>query len=801
MNTRLPLTVGQLGVWYSQQLDQKAESNCIGQYVEITGPVDSDLFERAVRIAAGECQCLQVRFVADDRGIWQELGALPDDWEFPILQLDNTPDARRIALDWMTSQLDRIIDLGHGPTFSMALLKLPEERSLWFQCSHHIVMDGFGGSLLVHRVAEVYTELVSDGHVKSPALGSLQALVEDELIYRGSEKFAEDRRYWLDQFTDRPEPVVLSQRFSGVARALRETDFLPAPSVSALVEAARGSRSAWHAAIMGAVAVYVHRMTGESDIVLNLAVTARSGPVARSTPGMVSNLLPVRIKVSPMLTFGELISQVSATMREGLRHQRYRHEDLRKDLGDGPGRDNFSRLHVNIMPLDPGISFAGLQSVAHDISNGMVDDLSIAVYGRAADGCMRFDFDGNSVLYGPDELAGHQDRFLRLVESLVADPEQRLGAVEVLTSADRELLARWNGTERAVAAGSLPGLFEAQAARSPEAVAVVCGEVSLSYREVNERANRLARLLAGRGAGTESVVAVAVDKSAELVVALLGIVKAGAAYLPVDPGYPAERVGFMLADAGPAVVVTTAGLAGLAGGAGGVPVVVLDDPGTAAELAGLAGGDLGAGERGGPLLGGHPAYVMYTSGSTGRPKGVIVTHAGVVNLVQCLSERLNADRLSSVLQLTPVSFDMSVAEIFMSISCGSSLVMPTGIGSHGELLGAFIKETAISHCAMTPSILGTMDPEDFPDLEALVVGGEPCSPEVAGAWSAGRRMVNGYGPTETTVCVAMSDPLHGAGPVPIGRPVWNTRVFVLDEWLGVVPAGVAGELYVAGVQL
>jgi amino acid adenylation domain-containing protein/non-ribosomal peptide synthase protein (TIGR01720 family) len=753
-----------------------------------------------VRIAISECESMHVHFEVDEDGVWQVLDGLADGWELPVVWFADRPDAEQAAREWIAEQLDREFDLACGPLFFFVLLKLSAERSIWYQSSHHIVMDGFADGLLVQRAAQVYTELVHSGQVTSPPLGSLRELLDDEAAYRGSDRLAVDRDYWLDVLAGQHEPVVISRRPADPAKPLRRTAFLPAASARAVLSAARTSRSAWQAAVVAALAVYAQRMTGESDVTINLVVTGRSGPAAKSSSGMLSNLLPIRVRITSAMTFGELTVLVSATIRAGLKHQRYRHEDMRKELSGRLGQDGFSRLHVNIMAFDYGIRFGSLPAVTHSISNGLIDDLSVGVYGVGPDGHMRVDFDGNSALYDQSALTEHQNRFLRLVETLTADPGCPLATAELLTPADLDQLRPWNETSHEVPPDTLTSLVEAQAAKSPDAVAIVYEEMPLTYRELNALANRLARLLVSHGAGPESLVGLVVPRSADMVVALLAIIKAGAAYVPVEPSYPPERIAFMLQDAGPVLVVVHSTTTGLV--PAGQRSLIVDE-----ILPGLVRGDQGSDEnlhdrdRLVPLLPAHPAYVIYTSGSTGQPKGVLIPHAGAVSLVHCLRERLDIQPAATVLQLTPISFDMSVAEIFMSISCGCKLIVPNPRIFVDGSFAEFIIKNAITHCAMTPSILDSMPPEYFPDLRTLVVGGEACPPEVAGKWSPGRRMVNGYGPTETTVAVSMSDPLNGPELPPIGRPVWNTRMFVLDDCLRPVPAGVAGELYVAGLQL
>jgi len=360
-------------------------------------------------------------------------------------------------------------------------------------------------------------------------------------------------------------------------------------------------------------------------------------------------------------------------------------------------------------------------------------------------------------------------------------------------------LREWNDTARDAPGATLAELFEAWAAQVPDAVAVACGDVVLSYAELDERAGRLAAYLALRGAGAGRLVAVVMEKSAEVFVAWLAVAKSGAAFVPVDPGYPAERIGFLLADARPDLVITTAALAPSL--PAGPSWVVLDDPVVAGELAGLEPVDAAVPRA--DLA--DPAYVIYTSGSTGTPKGTVVTHRGLASLAESIAAAFGAGPRSRVLQLASLSFDAAMLEVLMAWQAGAALVVPEpGAGRGllaGELLADTLNELRISHALIIPSVLASVPPGRVRGLDCLIVGGEACPGALAAEWSAGRRMVNAYGPTETTVAATLSGPLTGQGAPPIGRPVWNTRVFVLDEDLEPVRPGVAGELYVAGAGL
>ncbi|MER6197105.1 amino acid adenylation domain-containing protein [Streptomyces sp. NPDC001586] len=345
-------------------------------------------------------------------------------------------------------------------------------------------------------------------------------------------------------------------------------------------------------------------------------------------------------------------------------------------------------------------------------------------------------------------------------------------------------------------------MFEKQVVAAPDAVALVFGETSLTYREVDARANRLARLLAGRGVGPETVVGVAVQRSPELWVAVLAVLKAGGAYLPMDAAYPADRLRYMVEDSGARLVLADAATGGLLPELP-TPVLLLDAPETEVAVAAEAAGPLADADRIRPQRVAQTAYVIYTSGSTGRPKGVAVTHNGLAPLLATHAERLKVSPASRVLQFASPSFDASVWEMCMGLLSGATFVLADKEAlAPGAPLADTIARHGVTHVTLPPPVLAALPAGAMASVETLVVAGDATTPELVATWSAGRRMINAYGPTETTVCATMSAPLAGDGRVPpIGRSITDTDVHVLDDALRPVGAGVIGELYVSGASL
>ncbi len=352
---------------------------------------------------------------------------------------------------------------------------------------------------------------------------------------------------------------------------------------------------------------------------------------------------------------------------------------------------------------------------------------------------------------------------------------------------------------------TLGELFTAQARRTPHAPAVIFDSAQLTYAELDTATNQLAHLLIRRGAGPEQVVALALPRSAEIIVAQLAAAKAGAAYLPVDPAYPPDRIAFMLADAQPVLTVTRRDLVAALPALDPAAVLLTDDPDTLAAVNEMPGHAPADADRTAPLHPAHPAYVIYTSGSTGTPKGVVVSHTGLASFAAAEAEHYQVRPGDRVLQLSSPSFDAAVLELCMSLPAGAALVVPPDGPLLGDQLADVLARQHITHALITPAALATV-PADaahgLPGFRTVIVGGEACTAALADRWAPGRRMINSYGPTESTVVATWSDPLSpGHATIPIGQAIWNTQVYVLDPGLRPVPPGIPGQLHIAGAGL
>ncbi|TYB42714.1 non-ribosomal peptide synthetase [Actinomadura chibensis] len=789
----VPLSAAQRSVWYAQQLAPRTPIQ-MAQYIEIEGPVDHGLLDRVARIAAHEALGMNARLTERD-GVPGQLLDPAATATIPLVDLSGAADPDAASRAWMRERMAAPLPLDADPLYVTALLRLSPVLHRWFIRAHHVIQDAYSGSLISRRAAEVYTLLAGGGAYEPAELGDYRAVLAAEEAYRASERFERDRAYWTERFADRPLAVSLSAGTAEpTADYLSLGTVVPPEDAAALAAAARRLRTATPGLAIAATAAYVARMTGADDVILGLAVSGRTTRVALDTPAMLATVLPLRVRVRPDMTVDDLVRAATRASARALRHQRYRRDDLLRDLRLlGEPRRLYGPV-INIMPFDYRLDFAGLPARMHPLTTGPVDDLSINVYDNFDGAGLRVDFDAHPDLYTEGEVGAHLDRYVRFLRALGdADPAAPLRDVDLLDDAERALvLAGWNDTASPVdPAAVVPGLVEAQAARTPDAPAVTHDGSTLTYRELNERANRLARHLAGLGVGAEDFVALALPRDAGLVVAALAVLKAGAGYLPLDLAYPPDRVAYMLADASPACVLTTRA----AVLPGETPRVDLD----ALSLDGLSGADVADADRARPLRPGNPAYVIYTSGSTGRPKGVVVSHANVVDFCAQAMAGYGPARLARVLFSTSLNFDVSLFEWLAPLAAGGEIEVVRDlleVAERGGWSGTLVSGV--------PSAVAALLARGGPRLEAgdVALGGEALPPQLVRdvrALLPDARISNIYGPTEATVFVTgWYDDGNAEGHAPIGRPMANTRAYVLDGALKPVPVGVPGELYLAG---
>jgi amino acid adenylation domain-containing protein/thioester reductase-like protein len=789
------LSAAQCEVLLGQRVDPAGSRYRIGQYHVIRGAVDRRRLVAAIRQVVGLELALGFRPVPA-RGDVAWFPVTPA--RMPVEVVDLGGPAPESALRWMRDRLARPVDMVAGPLVEQVLLVGDPEVTIWFQAYHHALVDALSMSLIAQRVADRYAG--ADAVAVSPT--EWREFQRREAAYGGSAAWVADRQFWHAAAAALPGPVSLAVQPSPGARPARHVSSVADVSVTEALRA-RAQRAGvrWSRVLTAAVAAYLHRMTGQRRVSLAFPVTGRVDAAARSVTAMTANVLPLVLDLSPTTTTGQLIEHATGRVRDLLAHQRYRGEDLVRDLGLPAGMGEFGPS-LNVRPFGAAPSFGDCPSTVHDLSIPWVDDLSLVAHGLDRDGVgtLRLEWDGNPELYTEEDLALH-GRLLDFLARFCASDDLPVGELDLLSAADRVVVDRLaRPVPVPVPGASIHEQFQAQAARTPQRTALLADAAELTYGELNARANRLARLLIATGVGPGDLVALALPRTAELVVALLAVMKSGAAYLPVDPGYPAERVAMILDDAGPVLALTTGDTLGTLPPT--VPSLVLDSPAVRAEVAGQSGADVDDMERSVPLTADHPLYMIFTSGSTGRPKGVVIRHRNAVNFLAAMGDHVPLAEGDRVCATTTICFDIAVLELYLPLVHGACVVLaPERAAQDPVALAELLRVTGVSVLQATPTAWqALLAHATLPPGLRILTGGEALPAALAERMQAvGAEVLNLYGPTETTVwstvCHLTGRP---AGPPPIGTPIRNTAVHVLDERLRPVPPGVLGELYIGG---
>ncbi|MFI9815534.1 non-ribosomal peptide synthetase [Saccharothrix variisporea] len=788
----LRLGAAQEGIWTGQQFDRASPAFNTAEYVEVRGAVDVPLLVAAIRRTVSEVDALNVVFGEDADG-WPFQRFAERPWSVDVVEAADETE----ALAWMHADLATPVDLETEVVFRHAVFILGPEHFLWYQRVHHIALDGYGLSLVARRVAEVYTALVEGREPAEHTFGSLASVVAEDQSYVESPKLEAAREYWVSKAAGRSEPVVLARRAGKLARSVhRVTADLDADDITALKEVAKRAGAMWSEAVTATFAAYLHRMTGADELTLALPVMSRLGSVSLRVPCMVTNVVPLWVTVSPQDSLTDLTAQVAAELRAARPHLRYRYEQLRRDLKLVASERKLFGPSVNIMPFDYDLRFAGHRAVVRNVSAGLVEDLVVHVYDRADGSGLRVVLDANPNCYDLDELTEHLTRFRAFLRTVTAAPDTPVADADLLLPGERErLLEEWNDTAAPLPDVTVPELFEAQVAATPDRTALVAGDATLTFAELNARANRLARLLVACGAGPDRYVAMLLPRTSQSIVALLAVLKAGAAYVPIDPDHPAQRIAATLADSKPVVVLTTEALWRVEAPA---RVVFLDT-----EPALLSDENLPTTARAH-----NAACLIYTSGSTGTPKGVVIEHRGLVNLFDHHRDTMirpeSTGRVRKAALSASLSFDTSWEGLLWLLDGHELHFVDDDRRREPAAMLAYVDRHGIDFMDVTPTYAEELLAAGFLDGHrpaVLALGGEATGPAL---WStlrdAGMSVYNLYGPTECTVDTLWCRLSDSPDPI-VGRPLANTRAYVLDARRRLVPPGVVGELYFGGAPV
>ncbi len=782
----LPLTPVQEGLLFHSTLARGTENDVYAVQLDITvtGVLDQHRLRDAVHAVVARHPNLAARFceLADEA-----VQIIPADpviaWRYLDLRGDDlTPDDEIERL--CTAERAAVCDLVERPTFRATLIRTSGNQHRFVLTFHHIVIDGWSLPILLQEIFAGYF-----GH-RLPAAPSYRSFVS----WLGRQDRDAARAAWrevLDGFTT---PTLVAPPGHGGPRGV-ESYRLSVETTKALGELARSCHTTVNTVLQAAWAQLLMALTGQRDVAFGTAVSGRPAELAgsESIVGLLINTVPVRARTTATTTVADLLDQLQRHHNDTIEHEHLALNEIHHVAGH---EQLFDTLFLyESYPIDTS-AFAGVHELAvTEFNNREYNHYPLSVMALPGHELgLRVEFD--AAAFDVAAIEALVERFQRVLEAMTADPTRRLSSMDVVEPAEREVIDTWGNrallSQPVTAAKSIPERFSEQVARDPDAIAVTFDGRTLTYGELDEDANRLANLLAVYGAGPGESVALLVPRSDEAIVAILAVLKTGAAYLPIDPSVPTSRLEFMLADAKPIAAVTTSDLRPRLENSD-VLVVEVDDPDDPATAIYPSTTLL-------PPAPDDIAYMIYTSGTTGVPKGVAITHSNVTQVLEKLHPDMPAGPGQVWSQWHSLVFDVSVWEIWGALLHGSRLVIvPEHVAGAPDDLHKLLIAEQVTVLYQTPSAVGMLSPEGLENT-ALVVAGEACPTEVVDRWAPGRVMLNAYGPTEATIYAAISAPLKKAsGPVvPIGSPVPTGATFVLDEWLRPVPAGVVGELYLAG---
>ncbi|AZJ06035.1 enterobactin non-ribosomal peptide synthetase EntF [Klebsiella quasipneumoniae subsp. similipneumoniae] len=808
MTTRLPLVAAQPGIWMAERLSTLPGAWSVAHYVELRGALDPALLGKAIVAGLQQADTLSLRFEEQEGEVWQWVAAERTFAEPPIIDLRTTPDPHRAATERMQADLaqDLRVD-GGNPLVCHQLLRVGDDRWYWYQRYHHLLVDGFSFPAITRQIAAIYRAWQRGEATPESPFTSFAEVVDEYQRYAGSEAWQRDKAFWQAQRQALPAPASLSAAPLGGRAAgsdiWRMKLEMNADAFRRLASHVPQCQPADLA--LALTTLWLGRLCNRMDYAAGFIFMRRMGSAALTSTGPVLNVLPLAVHIDAQETLADLAMRLAAQLKKMRRHQRYDAEQIVRDSGKAAGDEPLFGPVLNVKVFDYQLDIDGVEAVTHTLATGPVNDLELALFPDETGG-LSLEILANKARYDEAELRRHMARLTALLAQFAAAPTLRCGDAEMLSADELTRLTAVNDTAMPLPATTLSALVADQARKTPDAPALADANWQFSYREMRQQVVALAQLLRQRGVKPGDSVAVALPRSVFLTLALHGIVEAGAAWLPLDTGYPDDRLRMMLEDARPSLLIASedqlarfSDIPGLESLCYQQPLAVADD----APLA-LSKPD-------------HTAYIIFTSGSTGRPKGVMVGQTAIVNRLLWMQDRYPLSADDVVAQKTPCSFDVSVWEFWWPFIAGARLVMAEPEAHRDpQAMQQFFAHYGVTTTHFVPSMLAafvaSLDADSVAacrTLRRVFCSGEALPTELCREWErlTGAPLHNLYGPTEAAVDVSW---YPACGPelaavtgssVPIGWPVWNTGLRILDAAMRPVPPGVAGDLYLTGIQL
>jgi amino acid adenylation domain-containing protein/non-ribosomal peptide synthase protein (TIGR01720 family) len=800
----LPLSFAQQRMWFIYQMDQQNSAYNEALTIRLTGRLNIDILEQTINAIIQRHESLRTTFPMVEGKPIQKIA--------PFLKIKllvvNLKDIPQEQIDKrIIEELQKPFDLTQAPLLRCTLFDLGYENYILVNVFHHIIIDGWSKGILFKELSEFYQAFLSNSTVDLPELTIQYA---DFAVWQRQwlqgEILENQLNYWKKQLTaaplllelptDKPRPA--NPNFRGHSISFQINSEL----TEKLKLLSQKSGATLFMTLLAALNTLLFRYSGQDDILIGTPTANRNRQEIEPLIGFFVNTLVLRNSLEGNPAFSGLLQQARNVVLEAYANQDVPFEQV-----------------VDALEIERSLSYNPLFQVMFALQNAPLNSLELphlkAQYLAVKHQRIKFDlslileeieteqgsylegfWEYDSDLFTVERITRMVGHFQTLLKGIVANPQQTVRELPLLTESEKQqLLEDWNQTQQDYPQNlCIHQLFEAWVEQTPDAIALIFKGEQLTYRELNSKANQLANYLQTLGVKPETLVGICIEPSLEMIVGILGILKAAGAYVPIDPTYPSERIAYMLDDSQLAVLLTQEKL-------------VTSLPQHQAQVICLDSDwkEISTESKSSPITSLTPenlAYVIYTSGSTGKPKGVLVAHRGLCNLSQAQIKLFDVQPDSCVLQFASISFDASIWEIVMALCAGARLYLGTREELQpGQPLLQLLQEQEITHLTLVPSALTALSSENLPALQNIIVAGEPCPPSLVIQWASGRRFFNAYGPTESTVCATVAQCFEDMDVLPIGRPIANTKIYILDRYLQPVPIGVPGELHLASVGL
>ncbi|KEK23217.1 non-ribosomal peptide synthetase [Bacillus gaemokensis] len=805
-----PLTNAQKRVWFIERMYQESGLMNLAGSVRFSTNICPNLLRKAIHQFIQENESIELQVIQEsqnDEGFSQQLKADKQPYDILLLDFSTFSDPENMAEAWIETTTKAPFKMDRSPLFLFALLQISESETWLYLKTHHIISDGVSLYNACNEIADIYLHFQRGRPREISKKPSYLNTIEKENKYFQSKRYLKDKQFWQANFETLPDLLYVkkggmpqdslaSSRYEiSLDKDLRER-------IDQFCNELEISPSTFFTTCLY---TYLYRITGKKDITLGQITRNRTGIQEKSTFGMFVNMLPFRYKINPLHSFENVCRNISKKQHQLLRHQKYPYNHILKGLREQ--HQNISKL-FNISVEFQVLDFQKHEDLPYVIKThpcGSLDhEMVVHIKDRSDLGTYRLEFEYQSLLFKEEEIKSWSNRYMELLKDALLNPVKKVTDLNILSESEaKQILFDWNQTEREYRLDqTFIDLFNKQVKITPDSIALEFNGENLTYLELDERTSRLAKILRNKKVKSEDVVAIMLPRGIDLIVSMIGIQKAGGAYLAIDPDYPINRISYMLIDSQSCSLLTTdefkEKLSDFNENIIDIKQLHLEDiPSYPCETTDWPTPDCA-----------DLAYLIYTSGSTGNPKGVMVEHRGLSNLIYNTLEEIGLTESSRVLQFASCSFDTSVFEIFPLLCSGGTLILENRESLlPGKPLADVLRKKKINMVTLTPSVLMKLSSygegelnKKMPHLKIIKSAGEACPFEVADYWSKYCRFINGYGPAESTVWATTGD-YAGAIHPDIGRPLKNITIYILDENQNVVPPGVVGEIYIGGTSL